>query len=97
MEVSSFFLQKESEDNTVRSRTGILDAPRPEKKPNFGWPLCDHLALKYVNKYVYVWKGNFKNKVGMVSSISGDFARLSFAGMAAGMGVQTLRREFLIR
>ncbi len=97
MRVLSYFLKKSREDNTIRSRTGTLDAPKLKKMPNFGWPLCDYLALKYVNKRVYVWKGNFKNKIGVVSSISGDFARLSFEGAAAGRGVQTLRRELLIR
>ncbi len=97
MRVWSYFLEKSRVDNAIQSRVSILDVPKDEKKPNFDWLLCDYLALKYIKKHVFVWKGHFKNKIGTVSSISGNFARLSFEGATAGRGVQTLRRELLIR
>ncbi len=57
----------------------------------------DRLALKYVGRSVYVWKGKMKGKVGMVQSMSGDWARISFASAMQGGSVRTLNREHLIR
>ncbi len=53
----------------------------------------DVLALKYINKMVYVWRGERKGKVGMVQSISGEWARLSFESGIAGGSVRTIEKR----
>ncbi len=67
------------------------------RKRSLAAAVNDYYAMKYINKLVYVWKGQFKRKVGRVNSIDGQFARLTFTGTVEGRGVQTVKREYLIR
>lgn len=53
----------------------------------------DELALKFVDQYVYVWKGRRKGRIGLVKAIGGEKAQVEFAGGGAGCTIETLQRE----
>ncbi len=88
------FVEKIEDDSMIQPRTGTLDAPI---RQDMTAGVADYFASKYIGKMVYVWKGHFKNKVGRVMCIGGPYARLSFTGAFAGNGIQTVKRELLIR
>ncbi len=96
MLVPTIFLDTFQAQGAMKGAVGYSGSGDGSIDVDYAIPV-DMLALKYVGKLVYVWKGQMKGKVGMVQSMAGDWARLSFASGIAGEGVQTLDRDHLVR
>src|SRR6185369_11927709 len=97
MLVPIVFVEPCSERSIAPAQVGTLEAPKQDKIMFLSSIEHDHLALKYIGRRVYIWKGPLKGKVGRVLSIGGTKAQLSFTGMAPGCAIHTLKRDSLMR
>lgn len=95
--VSCLFVETSPTETAIHShitQANIGQAPYRKAPPK---DCVDKIAYRYTGKLVYVWKGDKKGRVGRVFSIGGTHAQVAFSGMTGGTGVQTIKREYLMR
>lgn len=83
-------MRKETKE---RRLAGVID---PAKSGDAGSCTVDHFKHGFEGHAVYVWRGPFKGKLGVVTRMSGRLARVSFDSAIRGTSILDIPTECLV-